>query len=250
MPPAVTVQEARSSWGQVRAGAPAPSGRGLTWSARTEPARCSLKAARAAGSQNGILPAALSADFPREAGKTDTRYGKSASIQQRWRFCEKDALTATLPKRRTACAQGTGPCGGAPQRSPVADGVLLPELPQVLPLPLAEATRQLPPAAPLPHAASAALYGTAVRGGCRNAAWRPRSPKGPGAHLQRADGRRCVPRQRRLSSARRDAFARLFVRSRVPLRFHCIRFYWNKCILQSLFLSKQSKLEIALLKAT
>lgn len=169
--PAVTV-----SWRERRSGA-AGSGRSCCslWE-RPHPERRHRSRPQLSGSSSyssqpdGSPPVALSA--ARRSGESGHVLREKCINSPALGILPTGRFNPTLPKRRTAWAQGTGPRGGGPQRSPVAHGVLLPELPQVFPLPLAQAARQLPPAAPLPHAGSAALYGTAVRGGCRNAAWR------------------------------------------------------------------------------
>lgn len=146
--------------------------------------------------------------------------GKSASVHQLG-ILPTGRSNPTPPKRRTAWARYIGPCGGGPQRSPVAHGVLLPELPQVFLLPLAQATRQLPPAAPLPHAGTAALYGTAVRGGCRNAAWR-RAAGGCLALLKAG----CIysTQTAEMRSGTLPVFSMEEGLSHVLLSFHCIYF--------------------------
>lgn len=96
----------------------------------------------------------------------------------------------------TACrgARGSRP----PRHSLVVERVLLPELPQVLLLPLGQAAQQLPPAPPLPHAAATARPRGALHAALRHLV----------APLSRC--RAAGPRRARLPAPRGGARTRRF----------------------------------------
>lgn len=95
-------------------------------------------------------------------GPTDTTRGRppcagqASGLEPRFPGSRGKGAAQPSPPRGEGTA-GRGARGSRPPRhSPVVERVLLPELPQVLLLLLGQAAQQLPPAPPLPHAASAA----------------------------------------------------------------------------------------------